>query len=117
MIIRDKVQPWSGLLMIFFNEKEYISSEEFREFCSPTVLLARIPKFTYWDDEPFTASIEVAHYGKSPIHHAKVTYVIKDQYGKIYDKGLVSTKDIQLGNANLLGVFLLIRQKDFHRRK
>lgn len=92
-----------GLTNVFFNEKEYISPEEFREFCSPTVLLARIPKFTYWDDEPFTASIEVAHYGKAPIHHAKVTYVIKDQYGKIYDKGLVSTKDIQLGNANLLG--------------
>ena len=46
-----------GVTDVFFDEKEYCSPEEFREFCSPTVLLARIPKFTYWEDEPFTASI------------------------------------------------------------
>lgn len=92
-----------GLTNVFFDEKEYISPEEFREFCSPTVLLARIPKFTYWDDEAFTASVEVAHYGKAPIRQAKVTYTIKDQYGKVYATGVVSTADIQLGNGNLLG--------------
>lgn len=92
-----------GLTDVFFEEKEYISAEEFREFCSPTVLLARIPKFTYWNNEKFTASIEVAHYGKAPVQHAEVTYAIKNKYGKVYAQGTVCRRDIALGNNIVLG--------------
>ena len=92
-----------GVTDVFFDEKEYISPEEFREFCSPTVLLARIPRFTYWDDEPFTASIETAHYGPSNISAARITYTIKDSYGKEYAKGVVCEKNIPIGNAVKVG--------------
>lgn len=92
-----------GVTDVFFDEKEYISPDEFREFCSPTVLLARIPKFTYWNDEPFKASLEVAHYGKAPIHEATVTYTIRDRYGKIYANGIISRQDIPIGNQIQLG--------------
>ena len=92
-----------GVTDVFFDEKEYISSDEFREFCSPTVLLARIPKFTYWNDEPFNADIEIAHYGKSPIRQACITYVIRDRYGKIYTQGTVTQCDIPIGNHISLG--------------
>ena len=42
-----------GLLDVFFEEKGYINADEFRRFCSPTVPLARIPKFVYTNDETF----------------------------------------------------------------
>ena len=48
-----------GLLDVFFEEKGYINADEFRRFCSPTVPLARIPKFVYTNDEAFHADIEV----------------------------------------------------------
>lgn len=50
-----------GLLDVFFEEKGYINADEFRRFCSPTVPLARIPKFVYTNDETFHADIEVSH--------------------------------------------------------
>ncbi len=92
-----------GVTDVFFDEKEYCSPEEFREFCSPTVLLARIPKFTYWEDEPFTALIEMAHYGKDRIENAEVTYRIRDEYGKIYVQSVLCKKDIDFGNCIPLG--------------
>lgn len=92
-----------GLLDVFFDEKEYISPAEIRRFCSPTVPLARIPKFVYTNDETFSASIEVAHFYKAPLKSAKTTYTLKDQYGKVYQQGVVSVKDIPVGNCFELG--------------
>lgn len=92
-----------GVTDVFFDDKGYCSAEQFREFCSPTVLLARIPKFTYWDDEPFTASVEIAHFGKAPIRQAEVSYTIKDIYDKVYAHGRVCRRDIPLGNNIGLG--------------
>ena len=92
-----------GVTDVFFDEKEYCSPEEFREFCSPTVLLARIPKFTYWDDEPFRADVEIAHFGKAPIRDGVVTYAIRDDFGKIFAHGIIRRGDIALGNHISLG--------------
>lgn len=92
-----------GVTDVFFDNKGYCTPEQFREFCSPTVLLARIPKFTYWNDEPFTADIEIAHFGKAPIRQAEVAYTIKDEYDKVYARGIICSEDIPLGNNIKLG--------------
>ena len=92
-----------GLTDVFFDEKEYCSPEDFREFCSPTVLLARIPKFTYWNRDAFTAAVEVAHYGKAAIRDAEVSYRICDKYGKTYTEGTLYNGDVALGNNIGLG--------------
>lgn len=92
-----------GLLDAFYEEKGYINDEEMRRFCSPTVPLARIPKFVYKNDETLHAAIEVAHFYKIPIKNARTWYAIKDSYGKVYDKGVLSVKDIPVGNCFELG--------------
>lgn len=92
-----------GVTDVFFDDKGYCTAQDFREFCSPTVLLARIPKFTYWNDETFTAQMEVAHFGMSPLRQAQVNYVIKDEFDKVYAKGTVCSRDIPLGNTIPLG--------------
>ena len=92
-----------GVTDVFFDEKEYCSPEDFREFCSPTVLLARIPKFTYWNRDAFTAAVEVAHYGKAAIRDAEVSYRICDKYGKTYTEGTLYNGDVALGNNIGLG--------------
>ena len=92
-----------GVLNVFFEEKGYINAEEFRRFCSPTVPLARIPKFVYRNDETFHADIEVSHFGAAPLLNAKTVYSIKDRYGKIYAHGTVSTQNIPIGNLCSLG--------------
>ena len=92
-----------GLLNVFFEEKGYINAPEFRRFCSPTVPLARIKKFVYKSDEVFQADIEIAHFGKSTLKNAQTTYKITDEFGKVFSKGILSTKDIPVGNCFNLG--------------
>lgn len=92
-----------GLLNVFFEEKGYINAPEFRRFCSPTVPLARIKKFVYKSDEVFQADIEIAHFGKSTLKNAQTTYKITDEFGKVFSKGILSTKDIPVGNGFNLG--------------
>ncbi len=92
-----------GPLDVFFEEKGYVTASEFREFCAPTVLLARIPKFTYWEDEPFTARLEAAHFGRSAIENARLSYVIKGRYGKVYAQGLLPVARVVQGQNVDLG--------------
>ena len=92
-----------GVLDVFFEEKGYMNANEFRRFCQPTVPLARIPKFTYHNQENFHADIEVAHFGAATLSHATTLYTIKDENGKTYAHGTVSTKDIPIGNLYNLG--------------
>jgi hypothetical protein len=92
-----------GLLDVFFEEKGYINADEFRRFCSPTVPLARIPKFVYTNDEAFHADIEVSHFGAAPLQEAKTVYSIKNEYGKVYAHGTVGTQNIPVGNLCPLG--------------
>lgn len=92
-----------GMLDAFYDEKGYITYEEIKRFCDQTVLLARIPKFTYKNNETFTASVEVAHFYKEPLRNAKIVYTIRDEYGKLFDKGTVGVKDIPIGNCFTIG--------------
>lgn len=92
-----------GVLDVFFEEKGYINAEEFRRFCSPTVPLARIPKFIYTNAETFRADIEVSHFGKEALKGAKTTYTVKDKYGKVFAQGTISTKNIPVDNLFPLG--------------
>lgn len=92
-----------GLLDVFFEEKGYIDAAAMRRFCSSTVPLARIDRFVYKNDETLRADIEVAHFHKNPIKNAKTIYTITDEFGKVYDTGVVSVKDIPVGNCFELG--------------
>ncbi|MCD7936658.1 MAG: beta-glucuronidase [Tannerellaceae bacterium] len=92
-----------GLLNAFWEEKGYITSSEFREFCAPTVLLSRMEKFVFITDETLTAGIEISHFGEKPLLHAEVQWKIKDPYGKILAQGSLDKKDIGIGNCQHLG--------------
>jgi len=92
-----------GVLNVFFEEKGYINAQQFRRFCSETVPLARMPKFVYTNNETLTADIEVAHFGAAPLKNATTTYEIKDKNGKMYQQGVLSNKDIPIGNCYSLG--------------
>jgi len=56
-----------GVLSVFSEGKGYIRPEEFREFCSPTVPLARMDRLIFLNTERFTADLEVAHFGGAPM--------------------------------------------------
>lgn len=61
-----------GLTDVFFDDKGYMTSEEFREFCSPVVPLAKMPKFTYKSDETFVADVELNQFSAADMKNAKI---------------------------------------------
>ncbi|AVR47552.1 beta-galactosidase [Christiangramia fulva] len=105
-----------GVLDAFWKEKGYISPEEFRHFCNSTVPLARLDKRVFREDETFTANIEVAHFGESPLKNVSPHWKIY-QNEKIIAEGTLGQQDIPLGNANKLGKVVYQFQKENKPRK
>ena len=56
-----------GILNAFMESKGFITPEKWRMSCSPTVLLARFPQYTYTSGDRFSAEIQVAHYGAEDV--------------------------------------------------
>lgn len=94
-----------GILDPFWNSKELISPEKFREFCAPTVPLLRFAKRAYFNDETFEAKAEVYHYGPSDLKKISPKWLIKDQDGKILKSGKLSGSFISNGGVSKLGNF------------
>lgn len=65
-----------GVTDVFFDDKGYIDNEEFREFCSPIVPLAKIKKFTYKQGETFEADVELSQFSASELKGVKPHWVI-----------------------------------------
>ena len=92
-----------GVLDAFWDEKGYETATQFRRFCNSTVPLVRMEKFVYQNDETLTANVEVAHFGKTPLINAKTIWRIRDVHGLVLKEGIVSQKDIPVGNNFELG--------------
>ncbi len=92
-----------GVLDVFWDSKGYMDAEKFSRFCNSTVPLARMEKFVYRNNETLDAKIEVAHFGKEPIEQAKTIWRIRDCYGLTLKEGVLSEKEIPVGNNFPLG--------------
>ncbi|WP_455673989.1 glycoside hydrolase family 2 protein [Phocaeicola sp.] len=92
-----------GILDAFWESKGLVSPEKYRESCAPTVLLARMPKRTYMNDETFTAKLEVYHYGEHPLKRGKLNWELKDTDGNTIKQGAISTPAIECATVDSLG--------------
>ncbi|MFA5044865.1 MAG: beta-glucuronidase, partial [Paludibacter sp.] len=57
----------------------------------------------YRNNETFVANIEVSHFGKVPLVQAKTLWRIRDQFGLVLKEGVLSVKNIPVGNNFDLG--------------
>lgn len=71
-----------GLLDAFWESKGVVTPEDFRRFCSPTVVLSRMPKRVWTSNETLTAEIEVAHYGAADLTDATPTWKLTTRDGR-----------------------------------
>jgi hypothetical protein len=92
-----------GVLDAFWDEKGYVSPEEFRQFNDVTVPLARMEKRIFLNNESFEAAIEVAHYGAEPLKDIKPSWTLKDSEGTVFSEGSLEIKTIPIGNGTPLG--------------
>jgi hypothetical protein len=88
-----------GILNPFFENKGYITAEEFRMFCNETVPLARIPKMTYNNNEVFKSEIEIAHFGAKPLFNSTVACRVINSRGEILSEQKFRKDTIAIGNC------------------
>ena len=91
-----------GLLDSFWESKGILEPEEMNGFFGETTALAKFPKFTWTNDETFTASLMVAHYGKAAIKGASAQWSLKNGT-EIVAGGSTAPADAGLGQVLTLG--------------
>ena len=74
----DQGAAYVGQINNFFEPKPYVTADMFREFCSSQVLLARLAKRVWLNDETFTAAIELANYSPATLKQKTVTWQLLD---------------------------------------
>ena len=105
-----------GVLDPFWEEKGYVSPDEYSRFCNSTVPLARLEKLIYIEGETMTADIEVAHFGAKPLEDVNPAWKLI-QNDKIVAEGTLGQQNIPLGNAISLGKVVYQFQKNNLPRK
>ena len=92
-----------GVLDPFWEEKGYVSPEEYSRFCNSTVALARLEKRAFSNAETFRAEIEVAHFGDEELAYAIPSWKITDQQNVEVFTGSFDTLHIPIGNCLEIG--------------
>ncbi|MCS6826786.1 MAG: glycoside hydrolase, partial [Caldilinea sp.] len=76
-----------GVLDPFWDEKGYITAEQFRRFCNSTVPLARMQKRYWRTDETFQAEVQLFHFGPAPIVDAALEWCFLREDGTVEAHG------------------------------
>lgn len=105
-----------GVLDPFWEEKGYVTPQEYSRFCNSTVPLARFEKRIFSEDETMITKIEVAHFGNKPMGVNAATWELTENNTTIASGNFVSNK-IPLGNGIPLGEIKYQFQKENRPRK
>jgi hypothetical protein len=92
-----------GVLDPFWEEKGYITPEEYSRFSNETVPLARMEKRIFSSSEIFEARIEVAHFGSDIIRDPDIRWTISTQWDTVVAEGRFEKEEILLDNEQPLG--------------
>ncbi|MCL6604894.1 MAG: discoidin domain-containing protein [Paenibacillus sp.] len=96
-----------GILNAFWESKGLIEPDQFRQFCSPTVLLLRMSKRIYTTSDTFRATVDIAHFGSAELPKSQIKWSItEDDLGRVLDQGILHTDIIHLGSGLSIGEFV-----------
>jgi hypothetical protein len=92
-----------GVLDPFWEDKGYVTAEEYSQFCNSTVPLVRLPKMVYLNNEELIAPVEIAHYGPKPLKNVVPEWTITHRDGAVFAEGKLPETNIPLQNGYKLG--------------
>ena len=92
-----------GMLNVFMESKGIISPEQWRQFCSETVPLLLMEKYTWTTAETFNGEIKVAHYGAADMPNSRLTWTLNDGEGSAVATGVLGPVTIKQGEVFPVG--------------
>ncbi len=93
-----------GILDAFMDSKGLIKPETWRQFCSETVPLVVMPKYSWMDVETFNATVKIAHYGPSELSNAIVAWsLVEPNSDRLLSAGKLPVPRIPQGTLQEAG--------------
>lgn len=92
-----------GVLNAFYEEKGYLSEEDFSRFCADRVLLLETEKFVWKNTEDFSAEVSLFHYGSEDLKNAQITWTVELEDGRELAQGLLEADFLQKGGLRSIG--------------
>jgi beta-galactosidase len=96
-----------GLLDPFWEEKGFVTPEEFKSFCRETVLLIRLSKRVYTTGDVLECPVEICHFGREEISKAGIYWSITNRKKETVLRGefpsidLPVKKNIEVGTLKV----------------
>lgn len=87
-----------GVLDPFWDDKGYVTGEEYSRFCNATVPLVRFPKMVWLNNEILDAPVEMAHFGEKEMADATIRWSIADDTKQILQEGSFR-RGLPIGNC------------------
>jgi hypothetical protein len=100
-----------GMLNVFMENKGITTPEAWRQFCSETVPLLLMPKYTWTSDETFMAEVKVAHYGPQDFQKARVRWGLYGGNAQVIASGDFDPTLIKEGGLRTIGAITVPLQK------
>lgn len=91
-----------GILDPFWEEKGYISPEEYRRFSNSVVPLVRLEKRIFSEGETLICPVEVSNFGEKPLSNARLTWRILEK-NEVISEGDFNRQTIPIDNCIDLG--------------
>jgi hypothetical protein len=92
-----------GVLDPFWDSKGYITPAEYRRFCDGTVVLTRLKKRVFTNDETLMTEVEVAHFGPAPLPGAVASWKLLTARGKLVAHGKLPARTLPIDQGTVLG--------------
>jgi len=92
-----------GIVNALRESKGIVSPEQFRQFCSEIVPLARLKQRTFTADDDFIADVDVAHAGPDDLCRAVFDWQLTGETGRVIAQGRFDPADIPRGSLTRLG--------------
>jgi hypothetical protein len=92
-----------GVLDAFWDEKGYISPEEYRRFCGPVVPLARLKKMIFTTAETLDADLEIAQFGPQDLVDVSPNWRLATADGVLVGQGTLASRNLPTGDSHPLG--------------
>ncbi len=100
----------------FYENKNFLTPEEFRCYGNHTVPLLRFKKYVWENGEEFSAKIEVANYGPETLKQKEVRFMICEENRILLDKKFPAIDIIQ-GTITSIGEFRQVLESGAYGRK